>query len=187
MEGRNLKELVGRNAASLVKNGMTVGLGTGSTVFYTIQELGERIKKEGLIFKAVPTSVETEQRAKIAGIAMIPFEQLEKTKIDLAIDGADEVDMELNLIKGGGGAHLREKRIAYKAKKFIVVADEGKLSDILGKFPVPVEVKREKWESVKEELKKIGATVSLRVKNEKIFLLLLLTWWFHISFCIVLT
>ena len=88
----------------------------------------------------------------------------------MSIDGADEVDRELNLIKGGGGAHLREKRIAYKAKRFVVVVDENKLSDMLGRFPVPVEVKRDKWEFVKKELEKIGATVSLRVKNEEIFL-----------------
>lgn len=170
MEGKNLKELVGKKAASLVKNGMTIGLGTGSTVFFTIQELGKRIKEEKLSFKAVPTSLDTEQKAKEIGIELIPFEQLDKTKIDLAIDGADEVDKELNLIKGGGGAHLREKRVAYKAKKFVVVVDESKLSDVLGKFPVPVEVKRDKWEFVKSELEKIGAKVSLRTKNEEVFL-----------------
>src|SRR3989344_5508030 len=157
----NLKELVGKKAAHLVKSGMTIGLGTGSTVFYTIKELGERIKKEKLNFKAVPSSKDTEQKAKAAGIELIPFEQLDKTKIDLVIDGADEVDVELNLIKGGGGAHLREKRIAYKAKKFVVIVDESKLVAILGKFLVPVEVKKEKWESAKKELEKIGAKVHL--------------------------
>ena len=162
MGSEELKETVGRKAAGLVKNNMTIGLGTGSTVFYTIQELGARIKKEGLKFKAVPSSKDTEQKAKAAGIEIIPFEQLEKTKIDLAIDGADEVDKELNLIKGGGGALLREKRIAYKAKRFAVVVDESKLSDILGRFPVPVEVKQDKWEFVKAELEKIGARVKLR-------------------------
>src|SRR3989344_173513 len=159
MEEKNLKELVGRKAASLVKSGMAIGLGTGSTVFYTIQELGRRIKEENLRFRAVPTSIDTEKKAKSLGITVVPFEQLEKTAIDLAIDGADEVDVELNLIKGGGGAHLREKRIAYKAKKFVVIVDGSKLSDILGSFPVPVEAKREKWESVKSELEKIGAKV----------------------------
>ncbi len=167
--GANLKEIVGRKAAHLVKNGMTIGLGTGSTVFFTIQELGERIKKEGLKFKAIPTSVDSEKKAKEAGIELIPFKDLEKTKMDLDIDGADEVDKELNLIKGGGGAHLREKRIAYKAKKFVVIVDEGKLVDILGKFPLPVEVKKEKWESVKKELEKIGAKAHLRQKEGRNF------------------
>ena len=108
MGEKNLKELVGRKAAHLVKNGMVIGLGTGSTVFFTIQELGERVKKEGLKFRAIPTSIDSEKKAKAAGIDAIPFEQLNKVeKIHLAIDGADEVDKELNLIKGGGGAHLR--------------------------------------------------------------------------------
>src|SRR3989338_9001533 len=165
----NLKELVARKAAHLVKNGMVVGLGTGSTVFYTIQELGERIKKEGLKFKAIPTSVDSEKKAREAGIELIPFEKLKDIKIDLDIDGADEVDKELNLIKGGGGAHLREKLIAYKAKKFVVIVDESKVVDILGKFPVPVEVKKEKVDSVKKELEKIGAKVKLRQKEGKNF------------------
>ena len=165
----NLKELVARKAAHLVKNGMVVGLGTGSTVFFTIQELGERIKKEGLKFRAIPTSVDSEKKAKEVGIELIPFEKLKDTKIDLDIDGADEVDKELNLIKGGGGAHLREKLIAYKAKKFVVIIDESKLVDILGKFPVPVEVKKEKADSVKKELEKIGAKVHLRQKEGKNF------------------
>jgi len=169
MENLNLKELVARKAAHLVKNGMVVGLGTGSTVFYTIQELGERIKKEGLKFKAIPTSVDSEKKARETGIELIPFEKLKDTKIDLGIDGADEVDKELNLIKGGGGAHLREKRIAYKAKKFVVIVDESKLVDILGKFLVPVEVKKEKWESAKKELEKIGAKVHLRQREGENF------------------
>ncbi len=162
MANENLKELVGRKAAHLVKSGMTIGLGTGSTVFYTIEELGKRIKKEGLEFKAVPTSIDTEEKAKAAGIELIPFEQLETTKIDLAIDGSDEVDKDLNLTKGGGGALLREKRIAYKAKKFVVIIDESKSHELLGHFPVAVEVRKEKWESVKKGLEKIGAKVSLR-------------------------
>jgi len=166
----NLKEIVGRKAAHLVKNGMTIGLGTGSTVFFTIQELGERIKKDGLSFEAVPTSADTEKKAKEAGIKLIPFKNLEKTKIDLAIDGADEVDKELNLIKGGGGAHLREKQIAYKAKKFVVIVAEDKLVDVLGRFPIPVEVKKEKWEIVKKELEKLGAKVHLRQKDGKNFI-----------------
>jgi ribose 5-phosphate isomerase A len=159
MAQENLKELVGRKAASLVEDGMTIGLGTGSTVFYTIQELGKLGKK----IKAVPSSVDTEKKAKEAGIELITFSELDNVeKIDLAIDGADEVDKDLNLIKGGGGALTREKKIAYQAERFIVVVDESKMVDILGKFPLPVEVLKTKTEDVKKGLEKIGARVSLR-------------------------
>lgn len=100
------KKIVGEKAAEFVKDGMVVGLGTGSTVFYTIQKLGQLVK-EGLSIKGIPTSVQTEELAKELGIPLTSFSEIES--IDIAIDGADEVNSDLELIKGGGGALLREK------------------------------------------------------------------------------
>jgi ribose 5-phosphate isomerase A len=104
------KQIVGEKAAEFVKDGMVVGLGTGSTVFYTIQKLGQLVK-EGLSIKGIPTSVQTEEFAKELGISLTSFSEI--VSIDIAIDGADEVNSELELIKGGGGALLREKIINY--------------------------------------------------------------------------
>lgn len=156
MANEKLKEKAGKEAAKLVKDGMTVGLGTGSTVFYTLKALKDRK------IKGICTSKDTEKKAKKLGIEIIPFEKLSETDIDIAIDGADEVDKDLNLTKGGGGALTREKMVDYKAEKFVVVVDESKLVELLGDFPLPVEVEKEKVEEVKEELKKIGARPELR-------------------------
>ncbi|MDQ0803356.1 ribose 5-phosphate isomerase [Priestia megaterium] len=108
------KQAVGEKAAQFVEDGMIVGLGTGSTAYYTIVKLGERVKN-GLHIKAVPTSQKTEELARKLGIPIVTLADVEY--IDIAIDGADEVDSELSLIKGGGGALLREKMIAYAAKR----------------------------------------------------------------------
>jgi ribose 5-phosphate isomerase A len=133
----NEKKEVGEKAVDYVKDGMVIGLGTGSTVFYTISMLGKLVQ-QGLSIKGIPTSKKTEKLAIEVGIPLISFNQIEK--IDLAIDGADEVDSNLNLIKGGGGALLREKIIARAAKTFIVVAESRKIVNKLGSFPLPVEV-----------------------------------------------
>ncbi|WP_264737857.1 ribose 5-phosphate isomerase A [Cytobacillus firmus] len=133
----NEKKLVGETAVDYVKEGMVLGLGTGSTVSYTIAKLG-RLVQQGFSIKGVPSSVKTEKLALEAGIPLAPLDQIEQ--IDLAIDGADEVDLNFNLIKGGGGALLREKIIAKAAKSFIVVADSRKIVKKLGTFPLPVEV-----------------------------------------------
>src|SRR5690242_8882833 len=131
------KRLAAEKAVEEVKDNTVVGLGTGSTAYWAIQKLGERVK-EGLHIRAVATSQQSEDLAKELGIPIVPFSDIES--IDLTIDGADEVDKHKNLIKGGGGALLREKIVAYHTKKYIVIVDENKLVTHLGKFPLPVEV-----------------------------------------------
>lgn len=136
----NYKKLAAEKAVEEIKSGMIVGLGTGSTVFYAIHKLAEEIKSGRLTdISAISSSNQTEKLAKDLGIPLITFS--EKQSIDLTIDGADEVDRYLNLIKGGGGAHLREKVVVQASKNFIVVVDESKVSDKLGeKWALPVEV-----------------------------------------------
>ncbi|MFD0679786.1 MULTISPECIES: ribose-5-phosphate isomerase RpiA [unclassified Paenibacillus] len=133
----NSKKLAAEKAVEFIEDGMTVGLGTGSTAYWAIQKIGERIK-EGLSIQAAASSVGSEDLAKQLGIPLIPLANLDL--IDITIDGADEVDNNLNLIKGGGGALLREKIIASNSKKFIVIIDESKQVDQLGRFRLPVEI-----------------------------------------------
>ena len=128
------KEAAGRKAAGYVEDGMRVGLGTGSTVHFTIVALGER--KPDIVCAA--TSERTAVLAADLGLRVVPPDDL--LTLDIAIDGADEVDARFNLIKGGGGAHLREKIIAAMARRFLVVVDESKLVDTLGAFGLPLEV-----------------------------------------------
>lgn len=128
------KALAGRRAAGYVTDGMRVGLGTGSTVHFTIVALGER--RPDIVCAA--TSERTRALAADLGLRVVPPDDL--LELDIAIDGADEVDARFNLIKGGGGAHVREKIIAAMARRFIVVVDEAKLVDTLGAFPLPLEV-----------------------------------------------
>ncbi|MBX3026907.1 ribose-5-phosphate isomerase RpiA [bacterium] len=128
------KEQAGRRAADYVVDGMTVGLGTGSTVHFTIVALGER--RPDIVCAA--TSERTRALATGLGLRVVPPDEL--LTLDIAIDGADEVDAGCNLIKGGGGAHAREKIIAAMARRFIVVVDEAKLVETLGAFPLPLEV-----------------------------------------------
>jgi ribose 5-phosphate isomerase A len=128
------KERAGRRAAEYVTDGMRVGLGTGSTVHFTIVALGER--RPDVVCCA--TSERTRALATDLGLRVVPPDEL--LTLDVAIDGADEVDARFNLIKGGGGAHLREKIIAAMARRFIVVVDEAKLVETLGAFPLPLEV-----------------------------------------------
>ncbi|ALC92860.1 ribose 5-phosphate isomerase [Bacillus sp. FJAT-18017] len=141
---------------------MIVGLGTGSTVFYTIKKLGQLVN-EGLSIKAVPTSIQTERLAREVGITLVDFTEIEE--FDLVIDGADEVDENLDLIKGGGGALLREKVIAYAAREFIVVADSSKLVNRLGAFKLPVEVVPFGMELTEKHLKALGGLPRLRTSS----------------------
>ncbi|MDQ0243642.1 ribose 5-phosphate isomerase A [Bacillus fengqiuensis] len=163
----NEKQLVGEQAAEFVKDGMVVGLGTGSTVYYTLKKLGERVQ-EGLSIQGIPTSVQTETIAKEFGIPLTNF--LEVDYIDLAIDGADEVDPNLNLTKGGGGALLREKIIAKAAKKFIVVADSSKLVEKLGTFLLPVEVVPFGFSMTERHIRELGCSPEMRLKEGKPFI-----------------
>ncbi|QGQ45255.1 ribose-5-phosphate isomerase RpiA [Metabacillus sediminilitoris] len=153
------KKLVGEKAVDFVKDGMVVGLGTGSTVYYTIIKLGELVK-EGLSIIGIPTSIQTEELAKKVGIPIGDFKEIEQ--IDVAIDGADEVDSNLNLIKGGGGALLREKIIAKAAKAFIVVATPPKMVEKLGAFKLPVEVVPFGTELTEKHICELGGEPLLR-------------------------
>jgi ribose 5-phosphate isomerase A len=146
------KELAGRHAATYVKDGMRVGLGTGSTVYYTLLALGERRP----IILCAATSERTHALARELGLEVVEPDDL--GSLDLAIDGADEVDRDLNLIKGGGGALTREKIVAGMAERFIVVVDESKLVERLGAFGLPLEVLRFAPKVTCERVRALGAT-----------------------------
>lgn len=133
----NSKKRAAEKAVEYIHEGMIVGLGTGSTAFFAIQKLGERVRA-GLRIKAVASSKRSEELAKQFGVDLVPIEEIDS--IDITIDGADEVDNNNNLIKGGGGALLREKILASHSKRFVVIIDESKLVGKLGRFPVPVEI-----------------------------------------------
>ncbi|TCS84373.1 ribose-5-phosphate isomerase RpiA [Tepidibacillus fermentans] len=160
----NAKQLVGEKAVDYIKDGMVVGLGTGSTVYWTIQKLGQLVK-EGLSIKGIPTSVRTEELAKELGIPLTDFASVDR--IDVTIDGADEIDSELNLIKGGGGALLREKIVAAASAQLIIVADESKLVKQLGQFPLPVEVIPFGWENTMKKIAEFGCQPRLRLVDDK--------------------
>jgi ribose 5-phosphate isomerase A len=153
------KRLAGEAAAELVKSGMVVGLGTGSTVAWTIKRLGERIKEEGLDFLGIPTSFQAENLAIASGIKLTTLNQ--HPILDLAIDGADQVDHNLYVIKGGGAAHTREKVVACSARKFVIVADESKYVEKLT-WPVPVEVLPFALRLVERRLQDLGGKPVLR-------------------------
>lgn len=134
----NLKELVGIEAAKFVKDGMTVGLGTGSTAYYLVKELGRRVNEEGLKITGVVTSSKTEEQARELGIPLKAIDDVES--VDLTIDGADEISDDFQGIKGGGAALLFEKVVATYSKECIWIVDESKMVSKLGNFPLPVEV-----------------------------------------------
>lgn len=136
-----------------------VGLGSGSTAEYAVRFLAERVR-EGLKIVGIPTSERTQQLAEQLGIPLSTLEEHEK--IDIDIDGADEIDPDLNLIKGGGGAFLREKIIASVSRRFVVIADSAKQVKRLGKFPLPVEVVPFAQSLIKPQIEALGAKVSLR-------------------------
>lgn len=157
----NPKEVAGRRAAEFVKDGNVVGLGTGSTVYFTFQRLAERINSEKFAIRGIPTSKPTEQIARNLGIPLVDFEAV--TQIDLTIDGADEIDSQFNMIKGGGGALLREKVVACASKERIIVVDSSKLVERLGeRFALPVEVVPFAWIPVSGAIKELGAEPKLR-------------------------
>jgi len=163
MANESEKELAGRAAAKLVRDGDVVGLGTGSTAYFAVIALGERVKA-GLKIVGIPTSVATGELAQKVGIPLTTFD--EHPEIDITIDGADELDPRLNLIKGGGGALLREKVVASASKKMVVVADSGKAVKVLGKFPLPVEIIPFARAVVEKKLASLGATPKLRLKAD---------------------
>ena len=133
-----MKKEAGIEAAKLVKSGMIVGLGTGSTVRFLVDELGRRKQEEGLEFTGVTTSRRTQEQAEGYGIKIVNIDDVDH--IDLCIDGADEVDKNFNGIKGGGAALLWEKIVAINSDHIVWIVDASKLVDVIGKFPLPVEV-----------------------------------------------
>ena len=160
------KKIAGEAAAGYVQPGMVVGLGTGSTAFYAIQALGKRVR-EGLAMQGIPTSQQTQILAQREGIPLMDFTQT--LQIDLTIDGADEIDPQLNLIKGGGGALLREKIIAAASHQMIVIADASKRKPFLGHSPLPVEVTPFGWQTVAQRIEALGACAVLRMENGQPF------------------
>ncbi|WP_342590957.1 ribose-5-phosphate isomerase RpiA [Cohnella lubricantis] len=133
----NMKRIAAERAVEWIEDGMTVGLGTGSTAYWAILRIAERVK-EGLNIRAAASSIRSEELAKEHGIPFVSLDEIDR--IDLTIDGADEVDPDLNLTKGGGGALLREKVLAAASDKFVVIVDESKVVSSLGAFPLPVEI-----------------------------------------------
>lgn len=163
------KQLAGNAAAQLVEGGMVIGLGTGSTVAYLIYALARRIADGLRIVGAVSTSQATFDLAQKLGIPLTDLDA--HPALDLCIDGADEIDRQLNLIKGGGGALLREKVVASVSRRFVVIADKTKEVPLLGsQSPVPVEVIPFALTPVRQRLEALGASVQLRRLGEQIFM-----------------
>jgi ribose 5-phosphate isomerase A len=165
----NLKQIAAEKAVDdFVKDGMTVGLGTGSTAYYAIKRVGELVQK-GFRLKCVATSVQTEVIAKECGITMVDIDDVDH--VDVTIDGADEVDPAMQLIKGLGGALLREKIVAAVSKQEVIIVDDSKLVEKLGtKGPLPVEVLTMGHKKTKIALEKQRCTATLRVKDGKTFI-----------------
>ncbi len=159
----NPKQLAAEKAVSFLEDGMTIGLGTGSTAYWAIEKIGKKVNEEGWKIKAIATSVRSEEQARGLGIPILDFSTIKF--IDVTIDGADEVDAKLQLIKGGGGALLREKIVATNSKQMIVVADESKWVRTLGKFPLPVEVVHFGWERTFEKLQSLGCEAKRRMNG----------------------
>lgn len=159
MDSNSEKQMVARASLKFIEDGHVVGLGSGSTATYFIQFLGERVKA-GLKIRGVPTSVRTQQLAEKCGIPLVTVDQIES--IDVDVDGADEFDPQLCLIKGGGGALLREKIIASVSRKFVVLADSSKQVPVLGKFPLPVEVIPFAEMLLARRISQLGAKVTVR-------------------------
>ncbi len=162
----NNKQRAAAAAAELITDGMILGLGTGTTASYLVQILGERVR-QGMRIRGVPTSEVTRQLALAEGVPLTTLE--EQPVLDLCLDGADEVDPELNLIKGGGGALLREKIVASAARERIIMVDVCKCVDCLGAFPVAVEVIPFGWEVTRRQLEQFGGVPNLRQREGKPF------------------
>jgi len=160
------KKAVGEQVAAMVEDGMCLGLGTGSTAACALEALGRRISREGLRLTGVPTSFAAERLARRYGIPRVTLDEVDR--LDLAFDGADEVNPRLDVIKGRGAAHTREKVVAAQADRFVVLVDEGKLVSRLGtRMPLPVEVLPMATSPVMRVLKGLGARPELRMGEHK--------------------
>jgi ribose 5-phosphate isomerase A len=168
MSADEIKKRLGVYAVDLVKHGMTIGIGSGTTVYWFIEELGKKVK-QGLEITAVPTSIQTAQLATKAGISVSGLNDIEK--LVLTIDSADEIDPQGQLIKGGGGALLQEKMVAAASQELIIIADSSKLVQQLGKFPLPVEVIPFGYKQVEQNVVATGLCkkVDLRTKDNGVF------------------
>jgi len=162
------KKVAGDYAATLVRGGMVVGLGTGSTAVHTVRALGRRVRDEGLEVAAVPTSQATAREAQKQGVRLTTLE--DNPRVDLTIDGADEVDPRLDLIKGRGGAHLREKIVAQASRRVVIIVDPSKVVGRLGKAPLPVEVLRFGWMATRAKLERLPSRARLRERDGAPFL-----------------
>ncbi len=158
------KEAAAVKALELVEDGMILGLGTGTTAVHFINALGSRIRERRWHVRGVPTSERSRRQAEDRGISLVDLADVRK--IDLAIDGADEADPNLNLIKGGGGALLREKLVAAAARELIVVGDSGKFKETLGAFPLPIAIVPFGWTATAARLERLGAEPRLRLDLE---------------------
>ena len=169
MNVQNLKQQAGEYAADLIEPGMVIGLGTGSTAIFATRRIAQRLHNGDLRdIVALPTSLATEAAANALGIPLTTLAS--HPRVAITIDGADEVDPVFNLIKGGGGAHLREKIIAQATVRLVIVVDESKLSPQLGaNWPVPVEVIPFNWESQAAYLRSLGAAPALRLAGDRPF------------------
>jgi ribose 5-phosphate isomerase A len=153
------KAAAARASLRFVRDGNVVGLGTGSTAAYAVRFLGEKVRT-GLKIRGIPTSVQTRDLAESVGIPLTTLDEFQE--IDVTIDGADEFDPQLRMIKGGGGALLREKIIASASRQLVIIADSSKQVAMLGKFPLPVEVIPFAQSLVAKKIAALGATVKLR-------------------------
>ena len=163
----NLKEVVGKEAVKYVEDGMIVGLGTGSTVFYFVHALADRVK-EGLNIQMVSTSIQTVELAKSLGLNIKELEEIDH--IDLAVDGVDEIDKNFNAIKGGGAALFREKIVADIAKEVIWIYDESKDVEKLGKFNLPVEILPFGYSHTVRKLTEAGLNPVIRKQDGEILI-----------------
>lgn len=170
LDKEKLKRQAGEYAAAFVQSGMVVGLGEGSTAVWAIRKLAQRVRDGELRdILGVPCSKNVETNARALGLPLTTLDA--HPVVDITIDGADEVDPQFNLIKGGGGALLREKIVAQATRREIIVVDEGKLSDALGvNWAVPIEVLPFGWPAQQRFLESLGATVTQRQRNGTVFI-----------------
>lgn len=168
MNEKSAKQLAGEKACEWVKSGMKIGLGTGSTAYFAIQEVARMIREEGLQIAAIPTSNHTESLMQQWGIPQLDLATT--ASLELTIDGADEFDPNFHLIKGGGGALFREKVVASMSKEFLIIVDPRKQVEVLGKFPLPVEVVQFGWEKVYDKISAMGIKAIRREAEGKPFI-----------------
>lgn len=161
------KQIVANQAVQFIHDGMTIGLGSGSTMFWVLKKLGE-LAKNGLNVQGIPSSVRTEKWANEFGVPLTSFAQVQQ--LDVAIDGADEVDPSFNLIKGGGGSLVREKIVCAASSQLIIVVDDSKLVSTLGNFPLPVEIVPFGWEVTAQRISRLGCEPLLRMNNHEVFI-----------------